>query len=259
MNKTVPYCAAATGVSLSFLYLLTLVGFARHLAISGLTVLEVGLLASQAVRVVGAGLYYRRRPVRLDVLAILFSLEAFAVSLLIGIAVASSSHYYSQLGQVVFSTWVASIFVVLPSYAILGAVREMARGQRLAGALIPVGLEFALLLLVTTDLLGSSTPFTFASFFDYLVLLHGVEVPALATTLLLVPSVAVYCALLVYAAAAGATSSSRARVVVLVPLASAAVSFFWVYAGALFLADSFLSLTLPGLVLVFALLVYMRR
>lgn len=259
MNKTVLSCAAATGLSLSFLYLLTLVGFARHLAISSLTVLEIGLLASQAVRALGAGFYYRGRPVRLDVLAVLFSLEAFAVSLLIAIAVASSNHYYAQLGQVVFSTWIASIFVVLPSFTILGVVKEMARGQRLAGALVPVGLEFALLLLVATDLLGSTTPFTFATFFDYLVLLHGVAVPALATALLLVPSVAVYCALLVYAAAMGAASSARTRVVVVLPLASAAVSFLWVYAGALFLADSFLSLTLPGVVLVFALLVYMRR
>ncbi len=250
---------AAVGLSLGFLYALTLAGFARHIPLSSLTALEVGLLSSQALRVAGASLYYRTRPVRMDVLVLLFSLEAFAVSFLVGLAVASSTPAYAQVGQVVFSTWVASIFVVLPSYAMVAGLREMAGGRRLAGVLLPVGLEFGSLVFIATALFGSSAPFTLSSFFDFLAFLHGAEVPASYAALILVPSVAVYCSLLVYPAASGATGGARTRVAAALPLASAAVSLCWVYASVLFVADSFLSLTLPGLVLVVALLVYMRR
>jgi hypothetical protein len=216
------------------------------------------------LRIIGVASYYRGRPARADVLLILFSLETFVVMGLIALSLATPDPFYGQLAGTIFSTWIAALFTVLPSYLIFASVTQMARNRSLVVVLLPVALELGLLVFIATTLQGFGGTFTFARFFDFLVAVTRSEVAARAIPVLpalsvLVPSVAVYCSLLVYATIPTATSGIVPRVNFVLPLLSAAVSLGWVYAAVLILPNSLLSFTVPGFVLVAVIWGYMRR
>jgi len=198
------------------------------------------------------------------VLLIVFSLETFVVLGLIALSLATPDPSSSQLAGTIFSTWVAALFTVLPSYLIFASLTQMARSRGIIVVLLPVGLELGLLAFITTTLLGFGGTLTFAGFFDFLVSATRAQAPtsaisALSGLAVLVPSVAVYCSLLVYSTIPTATSAIQPRVNFVLPLVSAAVSLGWVYAAVLVLPNSLLSFTVPGLALVAVLWGYMRR
>jgi len=198
------------------------------------------------------------------VLLILFSFETFVVIGLIGLSLTTPDPFYSQLAGTVFSTWIAALFTVVPSYLIFASVSQMARNRSLVVVLLPIALELGFLVFIATTLLGFGGTFTFARFFDFLVAVTRSQVassavPALPALSILVPSVAVYCSLLVYATIPTATSVILPRVNFVLPLLSAAVSLGWVYAAVLILPNSLLSFTVPGFVLVALIWGYMRR
>jgi hypothetical protein len=198
------------------------------------------------------------------VLLMLVSFETFVVTGLIVLYLTSTDPFYSQLANTIFSTWVAALFTILPSYLIFTGVAQMARNRRLVTVILPIALELGFLIFISSSVAGFGGTFTFASFFDFLV---GVitskastaTISALASLSILVPSVAVYCSLLVYSTIPTATSVVQSKVTFILPLLSAAVSLGWVYAAVLILPNSLLSFTVPGIILVALLWGYMRR
>jgi hypothetical protein len=252
------------GVSLYFLYAVSVVQLLRHFELSSLSLVELLVILTQGLRVFGVAAYYRGRPARADVLLIVFSPETFLVLGLITLSIATSDASYAPLAGTIFSTWVAALFTILPFYLIFAALTQMARNRSLVAVLLPIGMELGLLAYIATTLLGFSGIITFAGFFDFLVSASRSQVPtsaisAISGLSILVPSVAVYCSLLVYATIPTATSAIQPRVNFVLPLLSAAVSLGWVYASILILPNSLLSFTLPGFALVAVLWGYMRR
>jgi hypothetical protein len=183
---------------------------------------------------------------------------------LIALSLATADPVYGQYAGTVFSTWIAALFTVLPSYLILVGVAQMVRDQRLVRVLLPVAFELGLLVFIASTLSGSVGTFTFANFFDFLVSATrsgspARAIPPLPALSILVSSVAVYCSLLVYATIPTSASPVQPKANFVLPLMSAAVSLGWVYAAVLILPNSLLSFTVPGIALVAVLWGYMRR
>jgi hypothetical protein len=194
----------------------------------------------------------------------LVSLETFVVTGLIGVYLTSADPFYGQLANTVFSTWVAALFTVVPSYLIFTGVAQMVRNRSLVAVLLPIALEFGFLVFIATAVAGFGGTLTFAGFFDFLVAVTtskvaATTIPALTALSILVPSVAVYCSLLVYSTIPTAASVVQPKVTFILPLLSAAVSLAWVSAAVLILPNSLLSFTVPGFILVSLLWGYMRR
>jgi hypothetical protein len=194
----------------------------------------------------------------------LVSLETFVVTGLIALYLTSADPFYGQLANTVFSTWVAALFTVVPSYLIFGGVVQMVRNRSLVAVLLPIALEFGFLVFIATTVAGFGGTLTFAGFFDFLVAVTTSKIPAttisgLTALSILVPSVAVYCSLLVYSTIPTATSVVQPKVTFILPLLSAAVSLGWVSVAVLILPNSLLSFTVPGFILVALLWGYMRR
>ena len=231
---------------------------------SSVNLVELVIIITQALRLVGVAAYYRGRPARADVLLMLVSLETFVVTGLIALYLTSADPFYGQLANTIFSTWVAALFTVVPSYLIFGGVAQMVRNRSLVAVLLPIALEFGFLVFIATAVAGFGGTLTFAGFFDFLVAVTTSKVPtttlpALTALSILVPSVAVYCSLLVYSTIPTATSVVQPKVTFVLPLLSAAVSLAWVSAAVLILPNSLLSFTVPGFILVSLLWGYMRR
>jgi hypothetical protein len=216
------------------------------------------------LRLIGVAAYYRGRPARADVLLMLVSFETFVVTGLIALYLTSTDPFYSQLANTIFSTWVAALFTILPSYLIFTGVVQMVRNRSLVVVILPIALELGFLVFIATTVAGFGGTFTFAGFFDFLVAVTASRVPAttiaaLTALSILTTSVVVYCSLLVYSTIPTATSVVQPKVTFILPLLSAAVSLGWVYAAIFTLPNSLLSFTFPGFVLVALLWGYMRR
>ncbi len=257
-------CSAAAGASLYFAYALSTVLFVRHLDTSTVDLIESVIIVTQVVRLAAIALYFGARPARIEVLLVLLSFETFVVMGLIVTYIFSPSPLFSQLAHSIFSTWVASLFTVLPPYLIFAGVTQMRQARSLTTVLLPLGLEFGFLTFAAGAMLGFGGTFTLGNFFDFLIAAARFNVavgaiPEFSTLLVLVPSVALYCALLVYTTIATATSAVPPKVTFVLPLLAAAVALGWVAAGVSFVPNTLLSFTAPGIVVVALLWAYMRR
>jgi hypothetical protein len=254
----------AVGLSLYFVYALSTVLFLQHLDSTSIGVVESVIIITQVVRLAGIVAYFGSRPARLEVLLVLLSFETFIVMGLIVMYLVAPSPLFSQLAHTIFSTWIASLFVVLPSYLIFTGVTEMTRNRSLIAVMISITLEFGFLTFAAGTMLGFGGTFTFGNFFDFLIAEAKLDVasgsiPALSTLFLLVPSVVVYCALLVYTTVPTATSLVPPKVTFVLPLLAAVASLGWVLATVSFVPNTLLSFTVPGIVIVGLLWAYMRR
>jgi hypothetical protein len=264
MNKIVLVCSAVVGVSLYFLYALTVVLFLQHLILSSIVLIEVVIILAQFAKLVGVVGHYGRKPARPEVLLILFSAETLLVLALIIVYAASPSVYMSNLVNTVFSTWVAALFIVVPSYLIFAAVMQMTRNRSPIVALLSPTLGFGFLAFAASTMLASSSNFTFSTFFQYLIGVARYDIssgtiPALTHLYILVPSVAVFSSMFIYATVPSANSVVPPRVAFVLPLLAAIVTLAWVFAGVLVVRNTLLSFTLPGMIVVALLWAYMRR
>ena len=126
----------------------------------------------------------------------LVSFETFVVTGLIVLYLTSTDPFYSQLANTIFSTWVAALFTILPSYLVFAGVAQMVRNRSLVAVLLPIALELGFLIFISTSVAGFGGTFTFASFFDFLVGVttsktSAATISALTSLSILVPSVAV--------------------------------------------------------------------
>ncbi len=254
----------AVGLSLYFVFALSAVLFLQHLDASSIGVVESVIIITQVVRLAGIVAYFGSRPARLEVLLVLLSFETFIVMGLIVLYLVAPSAVFSTLAHTIFSTWIASLFVVLPSYLIFTGVAEMTRNRSLIAVMISITLEFGFLTFAASTMLGFGGTFTFGNFFDFLIAAAKLDVaagsvPALSTLFLIVPSVIVYIALLVYVTVPTTSSIVPPRVTFLLPLIAAVASLGWVLATVSFIPNTLLSFTVPGIVIVGLLWAYMRR
>ncbi|MDA4117822.1 MAG: hypothetical protein OK455_05705 [Thaumarchaeota archaeon] len=251
-------------MSLYTVYALATFLFLRHLDTSGIGFVESVVIITQIVRLLGIVAYFGLKPVRIEVLLVLLSLETFVVMGLIMMYLAFPSVVFSQLAHTIFSTWVASLFVVLPSYLILSGVMEMTRNRTLIGVLLSITLEFGFLTFAASTMLAFSGSFGFGNFFDFLISaartdLAAGTIPKFTAIIILVPSIATYCSLLVYVTVADATSRFSPKATFVLPLFGAVVALGWVFAAVTFVPNTLLSFTVPGIVVVALLWAYVRR
>lgn len=252
------------GVSLFFVYALSTVLFMQHLNASTIGLLESVIIITQVVRIAGIVAYFGTKPARIEVLLVLLSFETFVVMGLIVLYLISPSAVYSQLAHTIFSTWIAALFTVLPPYLIFTGVTQMTQNRSLIAVLVSLTLEFGFLTFAASTMLAFSGSFTFGTFFDFLIGAAKFDVgagtiPDLSALFILVPSVAMYCSLLVYTTIPTATSMVPPKVTFVLPLLAAAASAGWVYATVSILPNTLLSFTVPGIIIVALLWAYMRQ
>jgi len=263
-NRVLIACSATVGISLYFVYLVATVLFLQHLQISSVTLIESVIIITQIVRLAGIIAYYGSKPARIEVLLVLLSFETFIVMFLIILYLVAPNPAYSDLAHTIFSTWVAALFTVFPSYLIFAGVNQMLNMRSLILVLTSMTLEFGFLVFAASTMLAYSGSFTFGSFFDFLIGAARQDVasgliPQLASLVILIPSVAVYCAMLIYATIPTSTSAVPPKVTFVLPFVAAAVALGWVY-GAVYIApNTLLSFTVPSVVIVALLWAYMRR
>jgi hypothetical protein len=254
----------AVAASLAFAYALSSALFLNHLDASRIGLVESVVIITQAVRIVSLVAYYGARPARTEVVLVLLSIETFVVMGLIVTYIASPSVAASQLAHSIFSTWIASLFIVLPPYLIFAGVAQMAQNRGLTAVILPLALEYGLLIFAATAMSGFVGTFTLDNFFDFLISAAKTpavagSVPAYFSPLILGPSMAIFCGLLVYATIPKATSFVPPRVAFVLPLISAAVALGWVVAAVVIVPNTLLSFTAPGIVIVGLLWAYTRR
>jgi len=257
-------CSAAVGVSLYFVYALSTVLFLQHLNITSIGLLESVIIITQVVRLAGIVAYFGTKPARIEVLLVLLSFETFVVMGLIVLYLISPSVVYSQLAHTIFSTWIAALFTVLPPYLIFTGVTQMTQNRSLIAVLVSLTLEFGFLTFAASTMLAFAGTFTFGNFFDFLIGAAKFDVgagtiPDLSTIFILVPSVAMYCSLMVYTTIPTATSVVPPKVTFVLPLLGAAAAAGWVFATVVILPNTLLSFTVPGIIIVALLWAYMRR
>jgi hypothetical protein len=252
------------GLSLYFVYALSAVLFVQHLDASRIGVVESVIIITQVVRLAGIVAYFGSKPARIEVLLVLLSFETFVVMGLIVMYLISPSPLYSELAHTIFSTWIATLFTVLPSYLIFTGVREMTRHGSLIAVLLSTTLEFGFLTFAASTMLGFGGTFAFGNFFDFLIAAAKSEIatgtiPELSALSILAPSVALYCSLLVYTTFPTTTSLVPPKVSFVLPLLSAAVALGWVFATVSLAPNTLLSLTVPGIIVVALVWAYIRR
>jgi hypothetical protein len=251
-------------VSLYFVYVLSTVLFLKHLDTSSVDIIESAVIITQAIRLAGIVAYFGGKPARIEVLLVLLSFETFIVMGLIVMYIVSPNLLFSQLAHTIFSTWITSLFTVLPPYLIFAGVTQMSQNRSITAVVLPLALEFGFLTFAAGAMLGFGGTFTLGNFFDFLIASAKFEVglgtiPQFSTLLILVPSVALYCALLVYTTIPTATSVVPPKVTFVLPLLSAGVALGWVVVGVSIIPNTLLSFTVPGIIVVALLWAYMRR
>jgi phage shock protein PspC (stress-responsive transcriptional regulator) len=252
------------GLSLYFVYALSTVLFVQHLDASKVGLVESVIFITQVVRLAGIVAYFGTKPARIEVLLVLLSFETFVVMGLIVMYIISPSALYSELAHTIFSTWIATLFTVLPSYLIFSGVMEMLRHRSLTAVLLSTSLEFGFLTFAASTMLGFGGTFTLGNFFDFLIAAAKTDIasgtiPELSVLSILAPSVALYCSLLVYTTFPTTSSVVPPKVSFVLPLLSAAAALGWSFATVSLAPNTLLSFTVPGIIIVALLWAYIRR
>ena len=216
------------------------------------------------MRLAGIVAYFGSKPARIEVLLVLLSFETFVVMGLIVLYLISPSAVYSQLAHTIFSTWIAALFTVFPPYLIFTGVTQMTQNRSLTAVLVSLTLEFGFLTFAASTMLAYTGSFTFGNFFDFLIGAAKLDVaagtiPDLSALLIIAPSVAIYCSLMVYSTIPMATSAVPSKVTFILPLLGAAIAAGWVFATVTVLPNTLLSFTVPGILIVALLWAYIRR
>jgi hypothetical protein len=252
------------GASLIFAYVLSSVLILKHLDASSIGLIESVVIITQAVRIVGIVAHYGAKPARIEVVLVVLSIETFIVMGLIMTYVVSPNLSSSQLAHTIFSTWIASLFTILPPYLIFTGVALMTQNRGLTAVVLPLAVEYGLLTFAAGATLGYAGTFTLNDFFDFIISAAkspatAGSVPAFFTLLILGPSMALFCGLLVYATIPAGSGVLPPKVTFALPLFGAAVALGWVVVAVSTIPNTLLSFTAPGMIIVALLWAYMRR
>lgn len=264
MNKSILVCGVAVGVSLYFLYALFAGIFLERLVLSTVTLVELVVVGEQFIKVAAVAGHYRTRPPRAEFLLWLLSLEIVVVIVIFVVYAATSNPFFGNLFITVFYTWAAGIALALPPYLIFVSVFQMMRSQNPFHFLLLPALDFAFLAFAASSLSTYANTFSFSSFISFLLQYGNIDVsagtiPGFSTIYLLVPSVVVFCSLVVRVTILTPTSPFLPRVRFVLPLLGAAAGVGWVSAGARFVPNTLFAFTLPAVIVAAVLYAYIRR
>jgi len=264
VNRLAAACTLIVGASLYFLYADFVLAFIFRVDVSQLDSVQLAIIGSQVVRLVGVLAAFGFRRPRWEVVLVLFSLETFVVLGLIGAYLVIPDPVFSSLGHEIFSTWMASLLTILTPYPILASGVEMLRSRNLTWVLLSVVTEFSFLTFLSGILAQFRGTFTFGDFFDFLILATKTDIasgtaPQLSAPVLVVPAVAIYAALLVYCTIPKEDARTYPNTSFGLPLVGAAGALGWVWVAATFLPDTLLSFTGASVILVAVVWSLMRR
>lgn len=264
MNRLVSVCSVAAGISLYFLYALFVRIFFERLMFSTITTVELAVLAAEVILVGWIAGTYRTRLPKAEVLLRLFFLEAVAMIMLLMVYIFTASAFWGGLFSTVFYTWVAATALILTPYLVFISVLQMMRSKDPFQLLLSPALMFAFVAFAASSLLVFSNPFSFATYFPYLVQYANIDlssgvIPGLSSLYLLVPSVVMFCSLVVRITVPTPVSATPPRVTFILPLLGAAVSLGWVSLSARAVPNTLFSFTVPGIIAVAALYAYIRH
>jgi hypothetical protein len=264
MNRLAAACTVIVGASLYFLYGTFVLAFVFRVDVSQLDPIQLTIILTQVVRLVGVLAAFGLRRPRWEVVLVLFSLETFVVLGLIGVYLVVPDPLFSSLGHEIFSTWMASLLTILTPYPILASGAEMLRSRNLTWVLLSVVTEFSFLTFLSGILSQYKGPFTFGDFFDFLILATKTDMasgaaPQLSAPALVVPAVAIYAALLVYCTIPKEDARTYPNTSFGLPLLSALGALAWVWVAAKFLPDTLLSFTGASVIIVALLWSVMRK
>jgi hypothetical protein len=264
MNRLVLICSVGVGVSLCFLYALFASIFLERLILSTVTTVELVVVAVQFIKVAGMVGHYRTQPPRAAILLWLLSMETVVVLGIVVAYAATSSLFWTNLASTIISTWAAGIALALPPYLIFVSVVLMMRSRDSMQLLLSPAVTFGFLAFAASSLLASVNTFSFANFLQLLLNLANLDlsseaIPGLSTIFLLIPSVVVFCSLLVRITVPTPMSATPSRVSFVLPLLGAAVGLGWASAGVRVAPNTLLSFTVPGVMIVVVLYAYLRR
>jgi hypothetical protein len=264
MNKLVLVCSAAVGVSLSFLFALFAGILLERLILSTVTVVELVVVAAQFIKVAGLVGHYRTRPPRVEILLWVFSLDTIVVIAVLFIYGLTSSLFWADLVNTIFSTWVAGITLALPPYLIFLSVVQMTRSRDPIQLILLPALVFAVLASVSSSLVSYGNALSFANFLPFMfqyanIYLSTGTIPGFSALYLFVPSVVMLCSLAVRITVPTPTSATPPRVSLVLPLLGAAVGLGWFSAAGRTVPNTLLSFTIPAVIIVAVLYAYIRR
>jgi hypothetical protein len=264
MNKLVLVCSAAVGLSLSFLFALFAGMLLGRLTHSTVTVVELVVVAVEFIQVAALVGHYRTRPPKIEILLRVFSLEILVMIFIFVAYALTASLFWADLVNTVFSTWVAGISLTLLPYLIFVVVVQMMRSRDPVQLLLLPALVFAVLAILSSSLVVFGNAISFASFLSFIsqytnIYLSAGIIPGSYTLYLLVPSVVMFCSLVVRITVPTPTSATPPRVSFVLPLLGAAVGLGWVSAWGRAVPDTLLTFTLPAVIIVVVLYAYLRR
>lgn len=263
MNRLILVCSVGVGASLSFVYAIFAGLFLERLVLSTVTAVELVVVVDQFVKVAGLVGYYRTRSPSVPVLLFLFSLENLAAFAILLASAVYPIHSLDSLANTFFSTWITGVTLALPPYLIFVSVVQMMR-SRDPFLLLSPALEFGFLAFAASSLLVFTNTFALADFLQSLVgaanyALASGAIPGLSSVYILVPSVVMFCSLIVRITIPTPTSATPPRVTLVLPLLAAVVGLAWISAGVRVVPNTLVFFTVPGVLITGALYAYMRR
>lgn len=253
MNRVSLACALAAGAGLGSLYALFLASFLSNVELSRLDVVQSLVVGTMVGRLVSVPLVFgfaRRVP---NALVVLFVADVFVAIGLLGGYLLVPAPALLQLAHEVYSAAMTTLLVGLPACLISLSVIEMARNPGMTRVLLSVVVEVALLSFLTGHLSQLQSPVSFGDFVQFVILaargdLAAGALPPLSNPLVILPSTAIYCALLVYSRVTGEERGMTARGALLLPLLGALFALGWLSVVALDLQSELTSLPTRAMV-----------
>ncbi len=250
-------CSVVVGLTLLYLYLSFLSSFFSNPGLYPQTTIEIVVVLAQIVKVAAILSFRRLRSVGSVTIWVIFALETLAIPFLTVAFLVTGDRGYLELFRQIFSVWPAALLLIAPPYLIFRFSAEMFTRVDLKRTLPSAVLEFSFLTFIANLFLTGAGTITSIEGVTGLLLSglrgaipggRGVLPP---NSLLAVPSIALYLALIVYAALPGENSSNLdVPTILLLPLLSTVGLLIWVLFAAVFVPNAIISLTIPSALLV---------
>jgi hypothetical protein len=247
------FCAVTAGSALLYLYISFISSFFSNPNLYPQTTVQVAVVAAQIVKVIAVLSTKRLRFARSATIWVIFALETLAIPFLTGAYFFTGDRGYLELFRSIFAVWPVSLLLVASPYLIFRFCAEMVTGAKLTKVMTSAVTEFSFLAFVANLFLTSAS--TVNSMESVLTLFatgigtaarsgQGITLPS---SLLTLPSIIFYLALVVYATLpANDPSNLYIPTGLLIPLLGTVTLLIWVFFAAGLVSNALISLTIPS-------------
>ncbi len=249
-------CAVMVGLTLLYLYLSFLSSFFSNPGLYPQTSVEIVVVFAQVAKVAAILSSRRLRFAGSVTIWVIFALETLTIPVITAAFFITGDRGYLDLFRQIFSVWPAALLLIAPPYLILRFSAEMFTRVDLKRTLPSAVLEFSFLAFIANLFLTGAGTITsiegvtgllFSGLRGAIPGGRGVLPP---NSLLTVPSIALYLALIVYVALPRENASNfDVPTILLLPLLSTAGLLLWVLFAAVFVPNAIVSLTIPSALL----------